>query len=406
MFQTNMTLKAEKRLESEAEYIKNNIKKRINPSDIKTKHPFILFKKGKILYTSSEIEEIDLKAIKKLKNNFSVVHSPEGKDAFYLLSFAEPYSGKIIVIEEESDDALETTLYLMYLLLPLIFVLLYVLGNSMLNRIILPLKRINQSARSIDINNINEKLPLPKHDDELKELTETFNDMICRLKEGIERIERFNSDISHELKTPLTIINGEIELALSQPRDSKYYEQSIKTISVETRQLNAIIDTLLLLTKYDKSNIQKTFVYTDFNTLLIDVAEVYLELAEKKDIAINFQHFTKSQKSTNPILVTRIFSNIIDNAIKYTKPGGSIEIDLFQDDQGIHFIVTDTGIGIATDELPKITDSLYRVDPSRNKSINGYGLGLSIVKKSTDALNASFSIESKLGIGTKIHIIF
>jgi signal transduction histidine kinase len=227
--------------------------------------------------------------------------------------------------------------------------------------------------------------------------------MIDRLRDGVEKIERFNSDVSHELKTPLTVINGQIELALNKERDIEYYKKSIKNIQYESNKIQNIVEELLLLSKYSKENLKKDFLMCDFNALLLETLEKYTSKAKDKNIEIEIEGFDKVVSKANPMLISTIFSNLIGNAIKYTPKNKNIYISLYKDEK-IHFIVKDEGIGIPKDKLPFITDRFYRVDESRNKKIKGFGLGLSIVKNSVELHGGILHVDSIQEVGTSVHV--
>jgi signal transduction histidine kinase len=220
--------------------------------------------------------------------------------------------------------------------------------------------------------------------------------MIERLQSSFEQIERFNSDVSHELKTPLTIVKGEAKFALKKPRDKKEYKESFHTILNQANSMQEMIDNLLLLVRYSKENIQKSFKKINVEYILLQVLEKY------KNENIKIKKLESVELCSNAELIKLIFSNIIDNAVKYTPKEKNIYISLTQNS----FIVEDEGIGIPQDKIEKITDRFYRVDESRNKSIKGFGLGLSIVKNSIDLLDWRLEIESEVGKGSKFKIIF
>ncbi|HHD74957.1 MAG TPA: HAMP domain-containing protein [Nitratifractor sp.] len=407
LLQKNIMLRVEKRLESKAEEIHSKIaQNKIDLTRIETIVPFEILKDGKSIFKSRYYKEEEYAEVPTSNNGFTVINTSEGRVAFYRLNFNNPFKGSIVVVDKESDDVLESILYSMLILMPLIFAFLLLLANSMIDTILNPIKEIYQSANKITVNRLTQELPLPKNSDELRELTEAFNEMIRRLKRGVEQIERFNSDVSHELRTPLTVINAELELALNRRRDAQYYEETLKKVSSQVRNLNDIVETLLMLSRHSKEDIKKTLSYCDLNSLLMEVSESYIALAESKGVKIDFLRFEKVYKNSNPMLIERVFSNIIDNAIKYTPKGGSIAISLYEDTEGVHFIVQDSGVGIDDESLLRITDRFYRVDSSRTKRIKGFGLGLSIVQRAVELLDASMSIESKLNSGTTVHIVF
>jgi signal transduction histidine kinase len=241
-------------------------------------------------------------------------------------------------------------------------------------------------------------------EDELQELAQTFNLMIDRLQEGVNRLDRFNNDVSHELRTPLTVINTQIELAQKKDRDIDYYKDSLHKISQESNKIKKIVENLLLLSRYSKENIEATFELCDLNSILMDSVEKFHDFIAKKRLVVEFKRFEKAQNRVNPSLIAVLFSNVIENAIKYTPEDKKIFISLFEEDHKVYFIVQDEGIGIPEESLDKVTDRFYRVDESRNKKIKGFGLGLSLVKSIVELHSGSLSIKSKISEGTTILI--
>jgi signal transduction histidine kinase len=398
-FEKSFVLGIESKLYNEATYIKESIN--IKPlASIKHKFPFAVIKNNKIFFKTKEFE---FNSISKIKNNFTILDGKEFISAVYSMRIDEPFSAKIVVLEKEIDERLEDILYAMLILEPILLLMLIYIANKMLDKVLLPVKSISSIAKNISVNNFNEKITLDDSEDEIKELAQTFNDMIDRLRDGVEKIERFNSDVSHELKTPLTVINGQIELALNKERDIEYYKKSIKNIQNESNKIQNIVEELLLLSKYSKENLKKDFLMCDFNALLLETLEKYTSKAKDKNIEIEIERFEKVVSKASATLILTVFSNLIDNAIKYTPNNKNIYISLHQDDK-IHFIIRDEGIGIPKNKLPFITDRFYRVDESRNKKIKGFGLGLSIVKNSVELHGGVLHVDSTEGVGTTLHV--
>ncbi|SFV75818.1 sensor histidine kinase [hydrothermal vent metagenome] len=218
-------------------------------------------------------------------------------------------------------------------------------------------------------------------------------------------MEKFNSDVSHELKTPLTVIQGEIELILRQLHQPKEYEKALKTIQKQSKQIELIVKQLLLLTKYSKENIQKTFEECSLDSLLLNSVEKFESKLKEKNLHLQIDKIEPITIQANPILISAIFDNLIDNAIKYTPKEKNITISLYQNET-INFIITDKGIGIEEKHLAKITQRFYRVDEARSKKIEGVGLGLSIVQNSVYLHGGKLNINSQLEKGTKVIVNF
>jgi signal transduction histidine kinase len=375
-----------------------------NYQNRKFKYPFLIVKNNKVIYKFGKFEIKDKILLTRIKNkkNFFALHTNGHEDVFYVLKDDNRY---ILIAKNNFDDNIESFISILIFLEVLLLILFIFLANNILNKILNPIKQINKTVREININNLNSHINFSNNGKEIDELVDNFNNMIEKLKNGIERIEKFNSDVSHELKTPLTVIDMSIELALKKERNIEYYKNTLKTLQTEIQKIETIINELLLITKYDKYSVKKTFSICDFNSILLDVIEKYASIAQRKNINIELLKFEKIEKETNCFLIKTIFKNIIDNAVKYTPSGKNIYISLYLKNKKVYFVVKDEGVGIPGDKMDKITERFYRTDESRNKKIEGYGLGLSIVKNFLNLIDGNLQIVSQLNKGTVVKVI-
>lgn len=328
----------------------------------------------------------------------------EQVNALYILKIKKPFNGAIVVykkgLSNKFDDIQDTLLVLN----PMLLLLLTIIGSKVIDQVLIPIKNITQTAKEITINNFSGTIETPKSSDEIKELIDSFNGMILRLKDGVDTLDRFNNDVSHELKTPLTIMQGELELALKHQRDTSYYNEALRTVFNQTKTIQKLIDALLLLTKYSQQNIQKTFSLCNLDALLMDTISKYQKELEGKNITLHIHKIEPIKLRANQILISSIFNNLIDNAIKYTPKGKNISISLFKKER-VYFTIQDEGIGIPKNKIDKITNRFYRVDESRSKNIQGFGLGLSIVQNSVKLHNGILQIESWENKGTIVTVV-
>jgi signal transduction histidine kinase len=404
LFEKNMYTSFQAKLYKDAVYIKDH--------SLKSKD--IIIQKEAFISSSIAILD-DTKVVKKTidfnldlilpflsKESYTLVDNGETVLAIYSLKLDNNL--KIITYQADIDDNIEDIVDTMLVVEPLLFFVLILLGSKVIDKILIPINNISKSAKTISINNFSNTIPSSKHDDEISELIDSFNTMILRLQAGVSNLDRFNNDVSHELKTPLTVIKGEIEITLNKLREPSYYINSLNTINYEINQIQCIIENLLLLTKYSKENIQKTFQITSIDSLLLDTIYSYDSKFKSKNINIIVDKIETINKEVNPLLLKTIFSNLIDNAIKYSPKNTQVNIGLYNSNK-IIFYIQDQGIGIPKDKLPFITNRFYRIDESRNKNIEGFGLGLSIVKNSVELHEGVLKIRSKLNKGTQIEVI-
>jgi len=338
------------------------------------------------------------------KESFFIFDEDSDHDFVNILYIDKDKNYVIFVYEEQIDnkiDAFEDTLLV---LVPMLLLLLLVLASKMADKILLPIQHLTEATQNISVNDMNKTITLPKEDDEIKALVHSFNTMTKRLSDGVERLDRFNTDVSHELKTPLTVIKGEIEVSLRKLREPQVYQKSMQVILEQSEQMEKMVTQLLLLTKYTKENIHLSFDPCSLDALLIASIDKFEVALKEKDLKLHIDTIEPITIEANPILIESIFANLIDNAIKYTPDHRNIHISLYKKEK-IHFSIKDEGVGIDTEQLSKVTDRFYRVDTSRNKKIKGFGLGLSIASNAVMLHGGELKIASQKGVGSTFKVI-
>ena len=405
-------------LQIEFDYKATYIKEKILPNlsldknIISTKFPDVeiaIIKENKIIYQTQSFRLTNFKKYLGKEDSFwindvSEKFEVEREEAVYVADITEPFAGSLVLYKKKIDNRAEEIENVLLLLNPILMLLLIVVVGKLIDQILLKIEKVTKATQELNISNFSDPIEMPKENDEIKKLIESFNTMATRLKEGVTTLDRFNSNVSHELKTPLTVIKGEIEITLKQKREVEYYIKSLSTILYETTQIEAIVENLLILTSYSKQTIQETFELCYFDSILLNSIEKYEQQLEEKEIKLHIIRMDAIHQEANLFLITAIFSNLLDNAIKYSSFYTNIYITLLQEDR-IHFIIKDEGIGIPADKIEQVTDRFYRVDKSRNKKIQGVGLGLSIVKSSVELHNGILDIQSDIDKGTSVEII-
>ena len=339
------------------------------------------------------------------KENFFIITRTGDDDYIDALYIDKQGRKTTLILRKNIDNKIEDFQDVLLYLIPLLLLAFIFLASKLIDKILLPINKLINATKDISITKFTHEIELPKDDDEIKELVVSFNAMIKRLKEGVERLDRFNSDVSHELKTPLTVIEGEIEITLRKLRTPQEYEQSLKTIQKQSKQIELIVKLLLLLTKYSKENIKESFQKCSVDTLLMQVIDKFQLRLQEKNLKLHIEKIEPINMQANPTLIESIFVNLIDNAIKYSLKNRNIYISLYQESK-IYFSIKDEGIGISKDSLSKITERFYRAESARNKKIEGFGLGLSIVKNSVLMLNGNLEIDSDKENGTTVKVVF
>ena len=223
----------------------------------------------------------------------------------------------------------------------------------------------------------------------------------------LRRLEQVRTDfvanVSHELKTPLTSIKGFVETlmdgAISNPQMA---EKFLKIIMLEAERLTRLINDILSISKLESGMTEVTLERIQLDKMAFEAADMLRIHAAEKDVTINAH---RNKKPTyiigNPDRVEQMLINLIENGIKYNKPGGSVTVHVFGNDREANLTISDTGIGIAEEHLPRLFERFYRVDKGRSRSMGGTGLGLAIVKHIVRSMNGEIEVHSKIGEGTE-----
>jgi heavy metal sensor kinase len=285
-------------------------------------------------------------------------------------------------------------------------ILLSLVGGALLARqAIEPLDRMTNTAQQISAEHLNERIQLQRADTELKRLADSFNDMLERLDQSFKQIRQFTADASHELRTPVTILMGETDLALNGLLDYEECRAALSSRHEELQRMSRIIDDLLTLSQFDHSQQTLHCKPLDFSDLVIEVCEQQRNQAKSKGVELKLTKTVPAMMEGDSSRLRQMVRNLLDNAIKYTPGGGEVSIELQQSNGNFELRVSDSGIGIPRDDLPHIFDRFYRVDKARTRAEGGTGLGLSIVKQVVEAHGGNVNVSSEVGTGTVITVV-
>jgi heavy metal sensor kinase len=294
---------------------------------------------------------------------------------------------------------------------PFLIILISVMGYHFVRTSFAPVRDMVAAARSITAADLSRRVPAVDSADEVGELAATLNDMIGRIERSFEQARQFSDDVSHELKTPVTVIKGEIEVALRSERSGDEYRALLKSLLEEAEKLGAITENLLFLSRLDSGRVVPGFGLVELDALVMEIFEEFSGQARERGVSLVLDRVDEILVKGEPGLLKRLLANLVQNALKYTQPGGSVELSLENiagsgemDGMGAKVTVLDTGIGIPRGDLPRIFDRFYRVDKSRSGKTGGSGLGLTIVKKVLDIHGGHVTVKSRQGSGTAFFI--
>ncbi len=264
------------------------------------------------------------------------------------------------------------------------------------------LKTFSAMVGQITEENLSDRVKQRGVATELQPLAANFNTMLCRLEESFNRQKQFLSDASHELRTPTSIIKSFCDVTLSRERTSQDYREAIRKIGDTVNRMCDIINRILVVSRLDTKTIQFKPVNVDLLEMMKDVVKLVEPSAQTRGIETTLSGTNIMVKGDREGLM-EVFTNIVENAIKYNKPEGRIEIAVSDAGSQAVVIIQDTGIGIPQDEKEKIFDRFYRVDASRGITV-GSGLGLSIVRTIVEAHGGTIDVTSEVGVGSAFHI--
>lgn len=293
--------------------------------------------------------------------------------------------------------------FLLFILLPLTVLITSVLAGEFLVSITLrPLKNMILTVRQITAENLQLRLSLPDTKDEIKQLAETFNDMLEKINRSFVSQKQFIQDVSHELRTPLTVLKGELEVALKRDRSADAYRCILQSNLEEIDKIHRILEDLLVLARLDSEDTTLKKEPADIVQFIRDIVGDVEILAQQKGITVSLHAGESVILDLDRERIRRVFFNILDNAIKFTPEHGNITLTLAKENHTIVIRVSDTGVGIPQEDLPFIFDRFYRADKSR--SSEGFGLGLSITKSIIQAHKGAIACNSEPGRGTTFTI--
>jgi two-component system, OmpR family, sensor kinase len=302
------------------------------------------------------------------------------------------------------DSAMRAIAFDWLLIAPFALALSALGGYWLAARAFRPIDRLTAAAHQIEAEDLHRRVPVPRTADEVQRLALTFNEMIARLEDAFARQRRFVADASHELRTPVAAIRSLTDVALAEPASADEYAAVLRDVNAETERLGSLIADLLALARADdgQTRIEREPVRLD--VLASEVAAIAEPLAAERGITLETR---ASQPVTivgdEPRLIQAVM-NLLDNALAYTDPGGSVTVEVAAVNGAALVRVRDCGIGIAPEDLPHIFERFYRADPARDRHATGSGLGLAIADWAIQAHDGAIAAESEPGAGTTFTI--
>ncbi len=329
-------------------------------------------------------------------------------DRFFL--YAKAFSaadGRAVTVEAgQSVNLMETTerrlIATLIFGLPVLLIFAAMGGFFLVQRALAPVEGMIAAAEAFTFNDPRERLPLAGTDDRIDVLGRTLNRMLERLDNAYQQASRFSADAAHELRTPLAIMRGELELLATTRALPTSVQNAVANILGETERLIQIVKSLVAMSHLDSVAGKRSHRPVDLNALAAETVEQMRLLAEEKDISIQLPVEPTAVAAGDRDRLKQVMVNLLDNAIKYTNAGGRITVSTAETADTAILSVADTGVGIAPEHLGHIFDRFFRVAADRGEV--GAGLGLAIVRSICIAHGGRITVESQRGIGTVFRV--
>ena len=309
-----------------------------------------------------------------------------------------------------STDDLHSTLRTLLIIIAVSYPLALIIASGggvfLASRALSPIDGLTSTARRISAEDLSQRLNMRLPDDEVGRLARTFDEMIARLDDAFRRQRQFTADASHELRTPLTAIKGQTEVALQKDRDPEDYRSVLRNVNLEVDRMIRLVSSLLMLARADAQQVPLARESISLGGVIGDAADQVRPAADSKGVLIRVRNGRETRLTADQDLLLQLMLNLLDNAVKHTPAGSSIDVSWSIEDGSAQVVVSDEGPGIASEHLPHIFDRFYRVDKARSRDGGGVGLGLSICRWIAQAHGGSIEAGNAPGLGAtfKVHL--
>jgi two-component system heavy metal sensor histidine kinase CusS len=264
---------------------------------------------------------------------------------------------------------------------------------------------VAETARHIESTTLNERIHAEGYPAEVRVLAQAFNAMLERLEESFARLSRFSADIAHELRTPVSNIRGEAEVALARIRTPDEYTEVLGSCLEESVRLSELIESLLFLARSESPGEHLKRTRQDIGLLLADLQDYYDAKAADLGVTLTANAAPGLLADVDRTLLQRSLANLVSNALAHCSPGDRVQLTAQRQEGSIRIDVLDSGSGIPVDALPRVFDRFYRADPARSRNSGGAGLGLAIVRQIVFLHGGDVHIASEAGRGTTVSVI-
>lgn len=312
------------------------------------------------------------------------------------------YTVQAGIVTREETETLERFQNYLLMFAPLVLLVAGVVGYGLSRRALAPVDRLTRTARTITGSTLSSRLERLHTGDELQRLSDTLNEMLARIEAAFNRVTEFTADASHELRTPISLIRTEAELALRRSRGEEEYREALRHILLEAERTTSLIEELLALARADSGRETLNIQPIDLRRTLQEVATGWRQVANVRGLQFSERILDAELRVLgDAAALRRVVDVLLDNAFKYTpRTGGLVSLWAEEKDGNAVISVRDNGLGIAEEEQTRIFERFYRVDKARNRELGGAGLGLSIAQWIVQQHHGRIVVESVLGAGS------
>ena len=318
---------------------------------------------------------------------------------------AARYAVQVAGSLDDAHAALRTARYLFLAMGVAILGAVVLTGSILTQGILRPIDRIVVQARVIEGSALGQRLQHPGSHDEMARLVETLNEMLGRIEQVFEAQRRFTADASHELRSPLSRLRAELEVTLRRPRERQEYEETLRSCLAEVERLSRLAEELLTLARLEAGEPHEAPLEPVRLAPILDEAVARLEPeARRREVKVLMDPAADLSVKVAPAAATLIVANVLDNAVKFSPPGGWVRIQVSSEGSAAVVAVSDSGPGVPEEEMPRLFERFYRGSAARSTEIPGVGLGLAICRLLVDAQGGGISVASAPGGGATVRV--
>ena len=410
----------ERSLENQANFFATNIrptpdgfdfKPSVAPADamvLDTIRPFFVLTdlSGQVMreelygyYVRRMLKEKDLEDVVHHQSGFSDAEAYDGRKFRFINKVMPSENGQVVVLHlgralDQLTEILDEYMRIYLWSVPMVLVVAGGVGWFLAVHALGPFEEVARTAEQITSEKLNTQIENPHKEEEVQRLVQSFNAMVARLSQSFDQMRRFNADVAHELRTPLAILQGESEIALR----SESLPEDIRTVLIsnleELGRLTRIVNDILMLSEVEAGAQLLVTEPINLKPLIGDLADQMQLLAMERSLEIQVHDLPDAIVEADDLWMRRAVLNLLDNAIKYSREGGKIQIAMSNEAGKVRISVRDEGIGISKRDQPHIFDRLFRADPARSRSSGGSGLGLALVKWVVEAHHGKITVTS------------